>query len=166
MVCEENAKRFCCEPIENIENYKAAMADKTQTWDCQHRLEIQGQFRNSVELLKKCGVYYNVPASQLIFLKHSDHLRLHHLSAEGNKEFRRRISEIMKGRSKGGVSVRMTSLSSGEVKDFCSTREAERWLRSHGFPKANRANIWFCCNRQRNAKFAYGATWKIADSAE
>lgn len=70
-------ERYCSEPIENIENYEEAVNDKTQTWHCHHRLEIQGQFKNSRELLKRCGMYYNVPASQLIFLTPSEHSRLH-----------------------------------------------------------------------------------------
>lgn len=70
-------ERYCSEPIENIENYEQAVNDPTQTWHCHHRLEIQGPFKNSRELLKRCGMYYNVPASQLIFLTPSEHSRLH-----------------------------------------------------------------------------------------
>ena len=78
MICERNSRKFCCEDISNIENYDKAIADKENMWDCHHRLEIQGPFRNSKELLIRCGVYYNVPASQLIFLREDEHIRLHH----------------------------------------------------------------------------------------
>ena len=77
MINEINAKAYCSEDISKIENYEQAVNDKTQMWDCHHRLEIQGQFRNSTALLKKCGLYYHVPASQLIFLTKSEHRRLH-----------------------------------------------------------------------------------------
>lgn len=79
MIDEKRAKKYCSEDISKIENYNKAIADKTQTWDCHHRLEIQGQFRNSSELLKKCGLYDNVPAWQLIFLTPREHRSLHTL---------------------------------------------------------------------------------------
>ena len=77
MINIKNAEQYCSEDISKIENYAQAVADTTQTWHCHHRLEIQGQFRNSTALLKKCGLYYHVPASQLIFLTKSEHRRLH-----------------------------------------------------------------------------------------
>lgn len=60
-----------------IENYDEAAADKTQTWDCHHRLEIQGPFKNSKKLLIRCGMYYGVPASQLVFMTHAEHIGMH-----------------------------------------------------------------------------------------
>ena len=72
-----SAKKYCCEVISQIDNYEQAVNDKAQTWNIHHILEVQGQFYNSVSLLKRCGIYYNVPASQLIFLTHSDHMRIH-----------------------------------------------------------------------------------------
>ena len=82
MINEVQVKKYCSEDLSKIENYYLAVNDSTQTWHCHHRLEIQGQFRNSTALLKKCGLYYHVPASQLIFLTKADHIRLHSL---GNK---------------------------------------------------------------------------------
>jgi len=63
MINEQYAKRYCCEDISKIENYEKAVNDDTQTWDIHHRLEIQGEFVNSSSLLKKCGMYFKVPAS-------------------------------------------------------------------------------------------------------
>ena len=112
MIYETNVKRFCCEDIRMIENYEQAVNDTTQIWDCHHRLEIQGQFTNSVKLLKRCGVYYHVPASQLIFLTHSEHSRLHascspsFLKSKRGKgkslseEARRKMSDAKKGKPK------------------------------------------------------------------
>lgn len=77
MISETQVKRYCSEDISNIENYDKAINDKTQIWDIHHKLEVQGQFYNSANLLNRCGIYYNVPASQLIFLTHSDHMRIH-----------------------------------------------------------------------------------------
>lgn len=77
MINETNTKRICCEDISKIENYEKAIADSSQTWVCHHRLGVQGEFLNSVELLKKCGIYYGVTASQLIFLTQTEHKRIH-----------------------------------------------------------------------------------------
>lgn len=84
MINIKHVHAYCCEDPSLIENYDKAIADETQTWDCHHRLEIQGQFVNSPKLLKKCCMYYNVPASQLIFLKHGEHISLHNKNLSEN----------------------------------------------------------------------------------
>lgn len=84
MIQRTNAEKYCSEDIAKIENYEQAVNDDTQTWHCHHRLEIQGQFRNSPSLLKKCGLYYNVPAWQLIFLTPKDHYFMHNSEQDIN----------------------------------------------------------------------------------
>lgn len=78
MINKDWIKVYCSEPLERIENYEEAVNDKDHKWECHHRLEIQGQFRNSKELLIRCGMYWHVPASQLIFLRSDEHRKLHH----------------------------------------------------------------------------------------
>lgn len=85
-------KKYCSEPIENIENYEEAV-NSLDKYDCHHRLEVQGQFTNSAELLKKCRMYYNRPASELIFLKLEIHRRLHSTGRRHTAEAKRKISE-------------------------------------------------------------------------
>ena len=67
-----------CHDYTKIENYEEAMADPDNIWDCHHRREV---FENgntlSVDALKHFGLYYNVPPEDLIFMKHSDHMKLH-----------------------------------------------------------------------------------------
>lgn len=117
MINETQAKRYCSEDISNIENYEQAINDRTQTWDIHHRLEIQGQFYNSASLLKRCRLYYNVPASQLIFLTKSDHMKLHghrslsdktkkklsnaHKGKKLSKECKQKMSKVRRGKSSG-----------------------------------------------------------------
>ena len=96
MINEAQVKKYCSEDISKIENYEQAVNDKTQIWHCHHRLEIQGQFRNSTALLKKCCLYYNVPAWQLIFLTKSEHAKLHMLGRHHSDETRKKLSEIAK----------------------------------------------------------------------
>ena len=71
-------KRFCKEP-EKIENYEKAKADNFIGWECHHRLETHTSDgkRRAVDItqaeLIALGMYYNRPASELIFLPRSEH---------------------------------------------------------------------------------------------
>lgn len=115
MIDEYAVKRYCSEPIENIENYQEAVNDPNETWHCHHRLEVQGQFRNSVKLLKRCGMYWKQPAERLIFLTSAEHKSLHFKGQSSwnkgksswnsgkrnvySEETRRKMSEAKKGKS-------------------------------------------------------------------
>lgn len=71
------------EQIEQIENYQFAKKDNFDGWDIHHRLETHntdGQRRLvnlSREELKALDMYYNRPASELVFLTKSEHSKLH-----------------------------------------------------------------------------------------
>ena len=98
-------KRFCKEP-EKIENYEKAAADNFVGWRCHHRLETHNSDgeRRLVDItpaeLQALGMYYNRPASELIFLTISEHHSLHN-SGSGNpmrnEESRKKDSEAHKG---------------------------------------------------------------------
>ena len=75
MICERTIKDYCCEDPHLIENYNDAINDKTQTWDCHHRLEID--LDKTGKELEELGLYYNRPANELIFLTHNEHIKLH-----------------------------------------------------------------------------------------
>lgn len=98
MINEKQAKKYCCENVSLIENYNNAISDSSQIWDCHHRLEIQGQFTNSTKLLIKCGLYYNIPAWQLIFLPHAEHISLHQKGKHFSEETCQKMSETRKGK--------------------------------------------------------------------
>ena len=99
---------FCIDDISLIENYAEAISDKSETWVCHHRLETHNKFGRlrdepiSATLLKQLRLYCNRPASELIFMRSSDHMTLHaHLTHKGKKlseETKRKISEAEKGR--------------------------------------------------------------------
>lgn len=102
MIDENRLKRYCCEDISLIENYEKAVNDKTQTWNCHHRLEIQnGKHIKTSELIEQ-NLYYNRPASELILLTKKDHNILHHTgnkNRSGQKaslETRQKMSEAQK----------------------------------------------------------------------
>ena len=82
MISKKNIRLFCSEDPSLIENYDKAIADTTQVWDCHHRGEILPCGRYSKATLKKFGLYYGRPASELIFLTATEHTRMHQL---GNK---------------------------------------------------------------------------------
>lgn len=66
-----------CKDYQNIENFMEAYKDLSETWHCHHKLEIHDDYENSKEDLINMNLYYNRPASELIFLRASDHISLH-----------------------------------------------------------------------------------------
>lgn len=99
MIKIQNVKAYCCEDISLIENYDKAIADITQSWDCHHRGEILPCGRYEAKDLKKCGLYWKRPASELIFLSHKDHAGLHWkgtIRGTFSEEHKQHISEATK----------------------------------------------------------------------
>ena len=91
--------KLYCKDYENIENYEAAKKDNFKEWCCHHRLETHnsdGERRLvdiTTEELQALGMYYNRPASELIFMKHSEHSSLHTPS----DDTKNKMSEAKKG---------------------------------------------------------------------
>lgn len=85
MINIRQAKLYCKEPINLIENYDKAIADSTQTWVCHHRLELTSKFGKPREIevpadvLIDLRIYCNRPASELIFMTKSEHGRMHNI---------------------------------------------------------------------------------------
>lgn len=73
----KQCNRYCCEDLDNIENYEQAVADKEHMWECHHRGEILpcGIFTQSD--LNHHGLFWNRPASELVFLRHDEHRHIH-----------------------------------------------------------------------------------------
>ena len=111
-------KCFCKEP-EKIENYEKAKADNFKGWRCHHRLETHtsdGE-RRLVDItpaeLQALGMYWNRPASELIFLTISEHQILHTKGKQGywkgktgpnkckklSEEAKKKLSEAHKGKN-------------------------------------------------------------------
>lgn len=91
MIRGTHASAYCCESISKIENYELAVKDTEHVWCCHHRAEILPCGIYSVDQLQKYGLYWNRPASELIFLKHDEHSRLHgNHPIEGVREVQRR----------------------------------------------------------------------------
>lgn len=96
-----NAKYYCCEDMSKIENYDKMLSNTSQVWDCHHRLETHnsdGERRLvdlSIKELQALDMYYDRPASELIFLTHSEHCKLHHV---GNNDLYKKISDSRTGK--------------------------------------------------------------------
>lgn len=91
-------KSYCSEPLEQIENFKAAKADNFAGWCMHHRLEIQPDgTRVSAKELKDHGLYFGRPASELIFMRFGEHSYLHSIGKHLSDESRQKISEAKKG---------------------------------------------------------------------
>ena len=177
MICEKYAKNFCCEDLSLIENYDKAIADMTQTWHCHHRGEISPCGRFSVSDLKKFELYFNRPASELIFLTHSEHRRLHLKGVPLSEDHKKAISEAHKGvprldlkgiprseATKKAISDAMKGVNAKKILQFTKSGELIKDWQSayeaaHNLGIAQ-SSICSCCNGKR--KYAGGYVWKYA----
>ena len=97
MINERQARKFCKEDISKIKNYDKAIADTTQVWHCHHMTETWWNCSKKELIENEC--YYHRKACELIFLTHSEHLRLHLKGKNLSEETRRKMSEARKGRT-------------------------------------------------------------------
>ncbi len=111
MINKRKKSCFCKDDISLIENYEKALNDSENIYDIHHRLEID--LNVSRQYLIDHDLYYNRPASELIFLTHSEHQKLHKKEVHHSVEIRQKMSEAHKGKKlsnehcdhiKGGIS--------------------------------------------------------------
>lgn len=74
MIKARNIKAYCNEDISLIENYDEAI-NSMEVYDCHHKLETE--LNKTKQDLIDLGLYWNRPASELIFLTHSEHAKIH-----------------------------------------------------------------------------------------
>lgn len=139
--------KFCCEDISLIENYKQAIADKTQVWHCHHRKETDDGF--SRKKLIKMGLYFNRPANELIFLTNSEHITLHNSKRTLSEETKNKKREAQKNKCKKVYQYTKDGIF---LKEYPSMKNAEKTL---GF---QRVAIDKCCKGLY--KQAYGYIWR------
>ena len=117
MISEYQAKRYCSEEISLIENYQAAISDQTKMWEIHHRRECDenGKTLFTCKQLVEMNLYFKRPASELIFVTKSMHMKLHkEMCSNGGKKLSIPILQFSKD---------------GElVKEWTSAHEAERQL--------------------------------------
>ena len=126
--------KLLCNKPELIENYDKAVNDKTQMWDCHHRLETHnsdGEKRLvdlSMKELEALDMYYNRPPEELIFLTKSEHKSLHHK----DQNFRNKISKTMTGKRKGELNPFYGKHHSEETKKLQSFESHQRHWYNNG----------------------------------
>lgn len=127
MINEAQARRYCYQDISLIENYEKAIADTTQTWDCHHR--VQTIMNCGAKELIAQGCYENRPAHDLIFLKKSEHTRLHHVGKKHSEETRAKMSASLKGRKfSAETRAKMSEANSGENNPMFGRHHSEETL--------------------------------------
>ena len=110
---KHNWKKYCSDPLELIENYKQAEADGFKGWCLHHRREIQPDgTRVSRQELKDNGLYYDRPASELIFMRKREHHSLHNVD-EGNCWFGKSMPKEVKNKIS---KTRLQRIANGEIK--------------------------------------------------
>ena len=96
--------KYCCEDISLIENYDKAIADTKQIWHCHHRKEIDENL--SLKQIKEQELYYNRPASELIFLTKSEHQSLHRMGKPTTLGRKHSKEEIQKMRTNHKINIK------------------------------------------------------------
>lgn len=96
MISKDKAKHYCKDDISLIENYQQAIEDK-EMWVVHHRLELKcPMYKPSSSELIVFGLYYDRPASELIFMKSSDHRALHNKYYKASEKTKKKIAKTMK----------------------------------------------------------------------
>lgn len=95
----KNWCRYCSDPLDKIERYEEAQTEGFEGWCIHHRLEIpeEGKRVSKQELIDS-GLYYGRPASELMFMRSGEHIKLHVAGVQLPLEHRQKISKSLKGR--------------------------------------------------------------------
>lgn len=175
MINEYYAKLYCSDDISLIENYHQAVSDQTRMWEIHHRRECDDEGRTlySCKQLKEMNLYFNRPASELIFVTRSMHMKMHReMCGNGGKVAMKIINEKLtfEQRSKAGkiggkiggkspskiekqsIPILQFSKDGKFIKEWPSLSEAYRQL---GIPQSNIS----ACLKGRY-KHAGGFVWK------
>ena len=129
MINEYNAKRFCSEDISLIENYQQAISDEEKMWDTHHRRECDENGRTlfTKKQLIEMGLYFKRPASELIFVTKSMHLKLHReMRSNGGKITGNKYGAI--NGKKNSIPILQFTKDGTLIKEWPSAREAESQL--------------------------------------
>lgn len=128
-------------------------------WDIHHRRECDSEGRTlfTKKHLIKIGLYFNRPASELIFVTRSMHCKLHRELREKSWKNGRKIgggSEAAKEAAKEKCSIPILQFSKDGtlIKEWPSASEACRQLR------ISRPSICYCLNGRY--KSASGFVWR------
>lgn len=167
MISNRSVKGYCCEDITLIENYEQAINDKTQTWDCHHRLETDEQ--KSIQELKDEGRYYNVSANELIFLSPSDHHKLHRYNvsestlqkqSESMKLYYKEHPCINKGKNSPNYGLKRTDEFRKKRSELMKGEKNPMYGNGYKISGEKNANYWKNKNRPEETRQKIGVSNK------
>ena len=131
----KRAKRYCSEDVSLIENYQEAISDEEKMWDIHHRRECDENGRTlfTKKQLIDMGLYFNRPASELVFVTRSMHWKLHREMCSNGGKIVGKIFGKIGGKSpskieKCSIPIIQFTKSGEFMKEWPSLREAERQL--------------------------------------
>ena len=141
-----------CKNYQDIENYEKAKKDGFKGWECHHRLETHtpdGERRDadiSHNELKALRMYYNRPASELIFLTESEHASLHQKGKPKSEETKKKMSEAQKGRfvseeTRNKISETLKGKLVGDKNPFYGKKHLDETRKK--ISEANKGRHWF-----------------------
>ena len=151
MINEFWAKRYCSEDISLIENYHQAISDKERMWDIHHRSECDENGRTlfTSKQLIEMNLYFNRPASELVFVTRSMHWKLHREIYEKRGKKGGKI-----GGKKHSLPILQFAKDGTLIKEWPSLSDAYRQL------GISCSNICACLKGYR--KSAGGFVWRYA----
>ena len=157
------AKCYCCEDISLIENYHKAVWDPYEKWEIHHRRECDDEGRTlfTKKELIEMNLYLNRPASELMFVTRSMHMKMHReMCRKGGKIWGKIYGKISGGseaakeavKEKCSIPILQFTKDGAYIKEWPSLSEAYRQLGIHP------SNICHCLKGKR--KSAGGYIWK------
>ena len=129
MINYQTIHKFCSEDISLIENYEEAV-NSSETYDCHHRLETDLKLKQK-DLIER-DLYYNRPASELIFLTHAEHTRIHHTGKTISDEQKQKMHKSLKGRDVWNKGLKTGPLS--EEHKQKQSKTFKKYLETHEHP--------------------------------
>ena len=154
MFNEKYLKKYCREPIENIEGYEEAV-QSDEKWVCHHRKEDDGY---TATQLRRMNLYYNRPANELILMRDEDHRSHHHKNKVVAADTKKLISSKKNGMSIiHNKQILQIDLKTGRVvMRYANGRQVYRRT-GYAFQ-----NISACCLGK--IRSAYGYRWEFVDA--
>ena len=157
---EDKLERYCSD-TENVENYELAKADDFVDWDIHHRLETHNSDgeRRPVDLsraeLIALGTYYGRPASELIFLKHGDHMSLHNNGKPFSDETRAKLRAAWKHRAPVSAETRAKQSAARKGKHRSEETRA----------RMSAAHLGKCHSEETRAKMSNSAKLRLSKTS-